>query len=69
MLRLIAHSKRGKQLVTEHGDEWTFNRWDGMACFDGDVGIQVTSLDGRHTRNIRQSNDVNFTIVWMKGSR
>ena len=67
MLRLEAHSKRGKQLIANHGEVWRFIRWNGMPCFNGDVGIRVTSLDGQHTRNIRQSNDVNFTHVWMKG--
>jgi len=67
MLRLTPISKRGKQLVKEHGDTWSFIRWDGMACFNGDVGIQIRSLDGAHQRNIREQNDVNFTFVWLKG--
>ena len=53
--------------MKEHGDTWSFIRWDGMACFDGDVGIRITSLDGKHTRNIREQNDVNFRYVWLKG--
>ena len=67
MLRLEAHSKRGKQLITEHGDEWVFIRWAPMACFNDTIGIQVTSKDGKHTRNIREQNDDNFKITWMKG--
>ena len=67
MLRLEPISKRGKQLVKEHGEVWRFIRWDGMPCFSGDVGIRITSLDDAHTRNIRQSNDINFRYTWLKG--
>ena len=67
MLRLEAHSKRGKQLIAMHGDEWYFIRWAGMACFNGDVGIQIQSTDYLHTRNIKEQNDANFTYTWMKG--
>ena len=67
MLRLEAHSKRGKQLITKHGDMWHFIRWGGMPCFNDEVGIQIQSDDGMHTRNIKEQNDANFTHTWMKG--
>ena len=67
MLRLEPISKRGKQLIKEHGDTWSFIRWEGMPCFDGDPGIQIRSLDGAHTRNIRVTADVNFIHYWLKG--
>jgi hypothetical protein len=67
MLRLEPISKRGKQLVKAHGALWRFIRWDGMPCFNGEVGIQVESLDGTHKRNIKEQGDVNFTLVWLKG--
>jgi len=67
VLRLEPISKRGKQLVRDHGDTWSFIRWAPMSCFHDAIGIQVTSVDGKHTRNIKEQNDANFRHVWLKG--
>lgn len=58
-ITLKGNTNRLRQLIKQHGNTW----WsDGvlknMPCFNGELGISITSLDKKHTRNIRFPQDV-----------
>ena len=70
--KLEATSKRGKQLITEHGDTWYLVEhgfeqpyaWR-MQCFDNALGFTIKSLNGEHTRNVKMIDDKNFNIYYI----
>ena len=52
-IKVAANGKRGKQLITQHGDEWIHIHTIDMPCFNGGLGMLIESLDGKHRRNIK----------------
>lgn len=67
-------SKRGKQLVKEHGTTWYLmtphsgveSMSARMPCFDNALGFRIKSLDGEHTRNVRMINDQVLNVYYIK---
>ena len=67
--KVSPNSKRGKQLITAHGDIWQLvPMGDGksmarpLQCFDNNLGFTIKSLDGYHSRNVRMIDDNNLTV-------
>jgi len=62
-------SKRGKQLVKEHGDLWQHRFGPRpMQCFDNELGIQIETIDGcQYRRNIRVRGDNTFFWIYETG--
>ena len=66
--KVTATSKRGKQLITEHGDIWNMTTgvsWR-MPCFGGALGFSIQSLDGSYGRNVRMMNDNVLNVYYIK---
>ena len=69
-VKVTANSKRGKQLITEHGDEWELVRaLVPMQCFNNNLGFMIRSLNGYHSRNVRMINDRNLNVYYIKDAR
>ena len=52
-LTLLPVTKRLRQLIAQHGDQWTqCAQPEPMPCFDRKTGVRIESLDGTHTRNV-----------------
>lgn len=50
-------AKRLKQLIKQHGPEWTLIRIsDKCQCFDNRPGVFIESLDKKHTRWVEWNN-------------
>ena len=65
--KVTANSKRGKQLIKEHGDVWymtTGVSWR-MPCFDGALGFSIYSLDSTHGRNVRMIDDKVLNVYYI----
>jgi hypothetical protein len=64
--KLSADSKKGKQLISEHGDTWyVTTEWYPMQCFNMSLGMGIMSLNEEVTRNVKMINDKNFTIYYI----
>jgi len=51
---LLPNTARLKQLRKEHGSTWIMVTLpEPMQCFDGDMGIRIKSIEGKHVRNAR----------------
>jgi hypothetical protein len=50
---LTPNTNRLRQLVRDHGDVWlkVGPTWN-MPCFNGELGVQIKSMDGSHIRNV-----------------
>ncbi len=66
--KVASNSKRGEQLITMYGDTWHISDagWVPMQCFNNNLGMRLTSLDGEHTRNVRMILDKNLNIYYIK---
>ena len=53
MVTLLPKSNRLRQLIRDHGDQWVMTRGMPCACFGGQLGIEVRSLDETHIRWVR----------------
>ena len=54
-VRITPNTNRLRQLVQDHGDIWEANVIAGphnMACFNNQPGLNITSPDGTHNRNV-----------------
>jgi hypothetical protein len=53
--KLLGNSKRLKQLIKEHGDVWVVHHTEAvpMQCFDGGMGVFISCLTAKHSRNVR----------------
>ena len=54
-VKITPNTNRLRQLVRDHGDLWVANTKSGpsfMLCFDGAIGLNITSPDGTHNRNV-----------------
>jgi hypothetical protein len=52
-IELLPFSARAKQLRKAHGKIWVLQTLpEPMQCFAGLDGVRITSLDGKHTRNV-----------------
>jgi len=69
IIHVQAVSKRGKQLIKEHGNLWSHIEGPHpMQCFDGAQGIRIGTTDGcDYTRNVRTTNDKVFFWYYMNG--
>jgi len=69
LIRVVPVSKRGKQLVKEHGDLWQHRFGPRpMQCFDNELGIQIETIDGcQYRRNIRVRGDNTFFWIYETG--
>ena len=57
---LLPDNKRLKQLIREFGSEWTIvQKEDHVQCFDGNPGLFIQSICGKHTRWVRPIQVVN----------
>tara|TARA_R110000751_G_scaffold230892_1_gene332310 strand:- start:167 stop:367 length:201 start_codon:yes stop_codon:yes gene_type:complete len=53
-ITITPNTNRLRQLCRSHGIVWKGNL-EGprqMPCFDGQLGLNITSLDGTHNRNV-----------------
>ena len=51
---LLPNTARLKQLRKEFGSTWSMVAPpEPMQCFDGDMGMRIVSIDGKHVRNAR----------------
>ena len=50
-------TNRHRQLIVDHGVTWMVvdAPWN-MPCFNGDLGVSISTLDGTHCRNVRLSD-------------
>lgn len=66
-IKLDPLTKRGKQLINEHGEEWLIiERSISLPCFDGASGILVVPVnDSNSFRWIRDDGSPNFNIQKM----
>jgi|TARA_R110000822_G_scaffold117536_1_gene249828 hypothetical protein len=54
-VHITPDTNRLRQLVRDHGDLWIANTTAGphaMPCFNGALGLNITSPDGTHNRNV-----------------
>lgn len=53
--KLKGNTARLRQLIKEHGDEWIVHHSESvpMQCFNGDHGAFISSIDAKHSRNVR----------------
>ena len=57
----VGTTNRLRQLIRDHGITWmTTDTSRTMQCFGGDAGVAIISLDGRHERNVRLTDLVDF---------
>lgn len=63
-IKLEPITKRGKQLINEHGEEWLIiERSKSLPCFDGASGMLVVPAnDSDSFRWIRDDGSPNFII-------
>ena len=53
MITLLPTTNRHRQLIRDHGDQWTLTREMPCATFGGQQGLEVQSLDHTHIRWVR----------------
>lgn len=62
VLQLEPITKRGRQIIKEHGDLWTvLETRDHLPCFDGRAGLFVQSRASGDTRWIEPDGSPHFT--------
>jgi hypothetical protein len=56
-------SNRLRQLIKDHGKTWSIVKGPkGMQCFNGQLGMAIQSLDGKHERNIPMTSVSTTTL-------
>jgi hypothetical protein len=57
------NTNRLKQLIKDHGKTWSIVKGPkGMQCFNGQLGMAIQSLDGKHERNIPMTSVSTTTL-------
>lgn len=59
MITLLPNTNRLRQLIKDHGNQWVMIRGMSCACFGGQIGIEIQSLDESHIRWVKITDTEN----------